>query len=171
MEKKKGIIIIVSLIFLMGIVNAAWIIYYHQDIVTEIIGQPEHYSMSEQFEDSLNLNTTESLASISTNLTIEELGENINVTLDMSTHKINLTSETECHDYEKDCKVIIDYIYNNGTEDIRQSLIITEGSRVSGDANFTLLEDYENILEYRIECVEDSCPQRIISNITLEQIS
>lgn len=163
MNKKRGIFIIGILVLLLGVVNAAWVFYYGRNITAEIVGEPEHYVRSEQFDNDISMNTTDGPASISTNLTIKDLERDLYLNLESATRRYNLTSEDEC-DLDDDCNVTISFIYENGTKDV-----LINKQLVSLKANVTLFENYENVLEYKIECVEDSCPQRIVSNVTLEQ--
>ena len=102
---------------------------------------------------------------------IEDLDEDLNVTFDISTHKMNLSSEEICSDYKKDCRIITAHIYNNGTDEIRDILTYTDGSSVTGKANFILFEDVSNIIEYRIECAENSCPQEVESEIKITEFT
>jgi hypothetical protein len=152
------------LVLLLGVVNAAWMFYYQRTITGEVAGEPEHYVRSEQFDNNLSINTTDGPASISTNLTIEDLERDLYLNLESRTERYNLTSEDEC-DLDDDCNVTISFIYENGTKQVLIDRQVSSALK----ANVTLFEDYENVLEYKIECVEDSCPQRIVSNVTLKQ--
>lgn len=167
MNKKKSVILLVCLVALLGAVNAAWILNYYAEITTNVISNERTFSFSHEFEDTLEINTTNGPNSTTTYWEIENLDEDLNVTLKISTDKFNLTSEEECIDYKADCRVITAHIYNNGTDDIRDVLTITENSGVKDDANFILFEDISNIIEYRIECAENSCPQKRISEIEI----
>jgi len=167
MNKKKGVILLVGLVALLSIVNAAWILNYTAEITTNVISDERTFSFSHEFDDILNLDTTNGPNSTTTYWEIEDLEEDLNVTFEVSTHKYNLTSEEICADYKEDCRIIATHIYNNGTDDIRDILTITEGSSVNEDANLILFEDISNIIEYRIECAENSCPQEIESEIEI----
>ena len=79
------------------------------------------------------------------------------------TQKTNLTSEEVCLDYKDDCEVIISHIYDG-------NIILSNVTDSSFKGNFTLFIPLTNYIEYMIECVEDSCSQRINSNITLEEL-
>jgi hypothetical protein len=165
MNKKKSVILLVCLGFLLSVVNAAWILNYSTIITTNVISNERTFSFSHEFNDFLNLDTTNGINSTITYWEIEDLDEDLNVTFDISTHKENLTSEEICADYKKDCNIIVTHVYNNGTDDVRDLLTSTEGSSVTDEANFILFEDISNIIEYRIECAENSCPQEIESKI------
>lgn len=171
MNRKRGLILLISLVVLLSVVNAAWILNYTKTITTNVVSEERTFSFSHEFEDTLNLDTTNGPNSTTTYWEIEDLDEDLNVTFEISTHKENLTSEKICADYEKDCRVITAHIYNNGTDDVREILTITEGSSVNGDANLILFEEISNIIEYRIECAENSCPQEIESEIEIVEFT
>lgn len=169
MDRKKGVILLVLLISILGIVNAAWILSYSGTIITNVISDEKSYTFTHEFAENLEINTTDSANNITTFWEIDSLVEDLNVTLEMDTHKTNLTSE-ECSDYKEDCRVILTHIYNNGTEDIRDLLSITDGSGVTGDADFILFAGITNTIEYRVECIRNSCPQEIVSDVDIEEI-
>lgn len=160
----------VCLVLVLGIVNAAWILNYSTTITTNVISNERTFSFSHEFDDVLELDTTNEPNSTITNWEIEDLDEDLNVTFKISTHKTNLTSGEMCNNYKKDCRVVVTHIYNNGTDDVRNILTITESSSVTGDANFILFEDISNIIEYKIECIQNSCPQEIESEIDIEEV-
>jgi len=169
MNKKKSIILLVCLVVLLGAVNAAWILNYTATITTNVVSNERTFSFSHEFEDVLNLDTTNIENSTTTYWEIEDLDEDLNVTFDISTHKMNLTSDEECFKYKDDCRVIVTHIYNNGADEVRDQLTITDGAGVSGDANFILFEEITNTIEYKVECIKNSCPQEIESEITIEE--
>lgn len=171
MEKRKGVITIICLLIFMGVVNAAWILNYNKIITTNVISNERTFNFSHEFDEVLNLNTTNGPNSTTTYWEIEDLEEDLNVTFEVSTHKFNLTSEEICADYKEDCRVITTHIYNNGTDEIRDILTITEGSSVNEDANLILFGDISNIIEYKIECAENSCQQEIESEIEIVEFT
>lgn len=170
MNKKKGVILLICLTVLLGIVNAAWILHYSAEITTNVISNERTFSFSHEFNDVLELDTTKESNSTITNWEIEDLDEDLNVTFDISTHKTNLTSDEECIKYKNDCRVIVTHIYNNGTDDVRDQLTYTDGAGVTGKANFILFEDISNVLEYKVECIKNSCLQEISSEIEIEEV-
>lgn len=162
---------LISLVILLSVVNAAWILNYNKTITANVIGEERTFTFSHEFEDVLDLDTSNGPNSTITIWEIENLEEDLNTTFDISTHKFNLTSEEICSDYKKDCRVIVTHIYNNGTGEVRDLLSYIEGSSVTGDANLILFEDISNVIEYRIECAENSCSQEIVSEITIEEFT
>lgn len=170
MNKKRGWIAIVLLIVILGAVNAAWILNYSATITTNVISEERTFAFSHTFKDDLNVDTTNEANSTTTYWEIEDLEEDLNVTFDVNTERTNLTSEGICSiekNYEDDCRVIITHIYNNETGEVRDILVEKQNKNSKG--NFILFEDISNIIEYRIECVHNSCPQEIVSEIEIEE--
>jgi len=164
MNRRKGVLILIFLVLLLGVVNAAWIFSYKKTVIADIIGREQKiYTISQDFSDLL-LNTSNGLDNKSTLMKINNLKENMNMLFKIETRVTNLSS---CPDYDKDCKVTVTQIFNNGTRNI---LSDTDHYYINEEANLTLFKDAENVLEYNIVCVKNSCPQRIKSNITLSQI-
>jgi hypothetical protein len=170
MDKKRGIFIIVFLVLFLGVVNAVWIISYSSTITTNVIGQEKEYSFSHEFNESLSLDTSDGPANTTTTWIIEDLEEDINMEFDVETRKNS--SDTECtngdDDYKKDCKITITHIYDDGSGEIRSILSNTTNIQSSGEV--TLMEDIDNIIEYKVECVPNSCTQEIVSTIEFEEI-
>jgi len=171
MNKKKGVIILIILVSLLSVVNAAWILNYSAEITTKVIGKEKTYSFSHKFKDIPSLDTTQGPNSTVTNWEIEDLDTDLNVTFKISTHKTNLTSEKECPEYKTDCRVIVTHIYEDDSKEVKDILSYTEGSSVTGEANFILLKDISNIIEYRVECARNSCSQEITSEINIEEMT
>ncbi len=162
MNKKRGLIVLVVLVSLMTFVNAAWIIFYEGEIITNIIGEGAPYIITQEFSNSLSLNTSSGNGTVTTSMKIEGLSENINMSFDIDTRRTNLNSS--CPNYDDDCVVRLTHIYGG----VRN--ILSNTTNVNDDGNVLLLAPNENFIEYMIYCVEDSCPQRINSNVTLEEI-
>jgi hypothetical protein len=160
-DKKRGVVIIISLVLLLGVIDAAWILSYKQTITAKVIGE-KFYSISEEFDSTISLNTSDG-PDTEINLMKIESNKDRLVDLDATTRRTNLTSEEEC-DYEDDCIVTWTYIHDGIKE------ILINKQTITNNKNFTLLEGEENYIEYKIECVEDSCAQRIASNVTIEGI-
>ena len=159
---KRGVIVIIFLVLLLAVIDSAWIFSYKKTITTEIIGQNKGYTISHEFDNALSMNTSNGPGQINSSLKIMGLDKDVNMSLEISTRRTSINSS--CSDYDKDCKVIITQIYNN----IRK--ILSNTTNINDDENFVLFKNTENIIEYQIVCVENSCSQRIISNVTLEQI-
>ena len=156
--------LLVFLVLLLSVVNAAWIIYYKKTITTNVIGEETVYTISQEFANTLSLNTTSGPANITTLMEIKNLNENIKMSFEIETRKTNLTNAS-CPNYRDDCGVIVTHIYDS----IRR-ILSNRSTTITDKENFTLFTPLTNFIEYRIECVEDSCSQRINSNITLEEI-
>ncbi|VVB82641.1 Uncharacterised protein [uncultured archaeon] len=165
MDKRKGIFLIIFLVLLLSVVNAAWIIYSKQTITSNVVGGKNDYNISWSFDNSLSLNTSNGPDETSTSMKIEGLSKDANMSFEIETRRTNLNSS--CPNYDDDCKVILTQIYNNGGE-IRK--ILSDKQTITSTGNFTLFHGTDNFIEYRIQCVENSCSQRIVSNVTLEQI-
>jgi len=165
MDRKKGLSIIVFLVLLLGVVDAAWVLYYKGTITTNVIGEQSAYSISWEFNDTLSLDTTNGPDSTSTLMKIDSLDKDLDMGFEIETRRTNLDSN--CPNYEDDCTVTLAHIYNNGTE---IKTILSNKQTITNDGNFTLFKDVDNYVEYKVECVENSCSQRISSNVTLEQI-
>jgi len=169
MDKKGGMLLLIFLVLLLGTVNAAWIISYKKTITTNVIGEKSVYNISWEFDNTLSLNTNNGPASTDTSMKIDGLTEDMNMTFEIETRRTNLSSEEECPNYEKDCDVIVTHIYDDGIIEIK-TILSDSPTTIGDEANFTLFAGFDNFIEYKIECVEDSCPQRINSNVTLKQI-
>lgn len=165
MDRKKGLSIIILLVLVLGVVDAAWILYYKKTITTNVIGGESVYSISLEFNDTLSLDTSNGPDSTKTLMKIDNLDKNLNMSFEIETRRTNLDSD--CPNYENDCIVTLAHIYNNGTE---IKTILSSKQTITNDGNFTLFKDVDNYIEYKVECVENSCAQRISSNVTLEQI-
>jgi len=161
MDKKKGLVIIISLVLLLGAVDAAWIFYYKNTITANVIGE-KFYSISEEFDSTISVDTTEGPDSESTLMKIQSLDRDRLMEISTTTRRTNLTSEKDC-DYEDDCIVTWTYIYDSGIKEV-----LINKQTITNEKNFTLYAGGNNYIEYKIECVEDSCPQRIVSNVTVE---
>jgi hypothetical protein len=160
---KRGVIVIILLIFLLVLIDSAWIFSYKKTITTEITGQSTIYTISHEFDNALELDTSDGPSQINTSIKIKGLGKDVNMSFDISTRRTNVTV---CPNYDDDCDVIVTQIYNN---DIRK--ILSDKPTTIGDKeNFTLFKNVDNMIEYQIVCVQNSCPQRIISNVTLTEI-
>lgn len=164
MDKKRGILIIILLVLFLGVIDAAWIIYYKDSITTNVIGE-KIYTISEEFDNSLSLDTLDGPDEKSTLMKIQDVDKDRLMEIEVSTRRTNLTSEVECPDYEDDCRVTWTYIYGDGTREV-----LIDKQTITNKKNFTLFTGQDNFIEYKIECVEDSCPQRIVSNVTIEGI-
>jgi hypothetical protein len=169
MDKRRGLFIIIVLVLILGVVDAAWIISYRKTITANIIGEQKIYTISQEFSNNISLNTSTGPAEIITLMKIDGLIEDANMSFEIDTRRTNLTSKTECPNPDEDCGIIVTYIYNNGTGNVT-NILSYKPANLGDDKNFTMYKEVENFLEYKIQCVEDSCPQRIRSNITLEQI-
>ncbi len=164
--KLKGFVVLVFLILILGIIDAAWIIYHKSTITTNIIGEKKVYFISQQFSDTLSLNTSTGPANVTTLMKIDDLTEDINISFRSETDRTVLDSDCPNYKDNEDCNVTVAYLYSNGT----RKLLIYKNK---GDetANFTLLAlPIINIFEYRIDCIKDSCSQIINSTIILEEV-
>jgi len=165
MDKKRGIAILIFLVLLLGMIDAAWIFSYKKIITANVVGgEKKVYTISQNFGDSLLLNTSNGPDSKSTLMKISDLEEDTNMLFKIETRVIYL--EPGCLNGE-DCRAIVTQNFINGTKKI---LSDTDHYSVNEQANLTLLKTIENILEYKIECVKNSCAQKINSTITLSQI-
>ncbi|MDO8528705.1 MAG: hypothetical protein Q7S06_02335 [Nanoarchaeota archaeon] len=162
-KKLKGIIVIGLLIALLGFMDAAWIIYHRSTITTNIIGEKSMYNISQEFANTLSLNTSSGITNVTSLMEIEGITGNINMSFDIQTRKTDLTNAS-CPNYDDDCCVIVTHIHNTN-----RNILSNCPSNIGDKENFTFLTPGTNYLEYMIECVEDSCSQRINSNITLEE--
>ena len=117
--------------------------------------------ISQEFDDGLSLNTTNNGGAVITSMKIENLKKDMKVTFEISTSKKSLDSNcSSIYTYTNDCDIIA--TYNN-------TLTKTEEILSDGE-NITLMKSpVINFINYRIECVENSCPQRINSTITLTE--
>jgi ribosomal protein L7Ae-like RNA K-turn-binding protein len=164
LDKKRGIVIIICLILLVGIVNAAWIFfYYNQTITGNVIGGEKLSYTLLEFGSTLSVNTSEGASSNSTIMKINSLSENQNVKISIKVNKTNLNSS--CSNYENDCEVFLSQVLLNGTRD---TLVHVLTSTNTQSKSFTLLEG-NNQIEYNLSCDAHSCPQTIVANITIEQ--
>jgi len=169
MNKRKYLFILIVLILVLGVVDAAWIVFYKKTITTNVIGEEKTFTIFQEFNSILSLNTSNGPAETKTLMEIKDLTEDANMTFEIETRRTNLTSETECPNFEDDCGVIITHIYPNGMVNIT-NILSNKPTTIGDEANFILLKNINHFIEYKIQCVEDSCPQRVSSNITLEQV-
>jgi hypothetical protein len=165
MDKRRGIVILIFLVLLLGVIDAAWIFSYKKIITASVVGgEKKVYTISQDFGDSLLLNTSNGPDIKSTLMKISDLEEDTNMLFKIETRVTYL--EPDCLNGE-DCKVTVTQDLINGTEKI---LSDTDHYNINEEANLTLFKIIENILEYKIECVKNSCPQKINSTIILSQI-
>jgi hypothetical protein len=165
MNKKRGILIIVFLVLILGVVNAAWAIYYKKTITTNVIGDKKIYDISQEF-NSLSLNTSGGPDSDVTLMKIGGLSEDENMNYAIETRKTYL--DASCPNPDKDCLVTVTQIYAGGSGEIRNILSSTQN--INSEKNFTLVKNTDNLIEYKVECIKNSCPQRISSNVTIQQV-
>lgn len=86
MNKKKGVMLLIVLVSLLSVVNAAWIISLQKvTINSQIIGEKENYVISREFDTLLMLNTSDGSASNSTNMTLEDLHRSLFMELESIT--------------------------------------------------------------------------------------
>jgi hypothetical protein len=163
MKFKREKTLLFILIILLGVVDSAWIFFYYNRTITSNVigGEKATYSISQQFNENLVLDSSSNSASNSTIMKISNLSKDLSAHLSVKVNKTNLDSE--CSDYKEDCTVIITQILPNGT---KNSLVSSTSENPNGKY-FTLFEG-DNYIEYNLSCVKNSCPQKIISNITIE---
>jgi hypothetical protein len=163
LDKKRGIMIIICLVLLLGIIDASYFFfYYNQTITGNVVGSGErlNYNIT-QFSSILSVNTSKGASSNSTIMRITNLNENLDVSFDADVNKINRSSD--CLDFANDCEVILTHILPNGT---RKSL--TSGSTSSEPSlKDTTFLNGTNQIEYNLSCKENSCPQTVIFNLTI----
>ena len=160
---KRGAIIIILLVLLLVLVDSAWIFSYKRTITSNVIGRgQEAYTITQEFND-LSLDTSTGASSQISLMKVQGLGKDITVNLAIETRRTNLDST--CVNYDDDCNVTVTQIYSNGTRKI-----LSNKQNINEQANFTLFKDTENVLEYKIFCIENSCPQKVNSTVTLTEI-
>jgi hypothetical protein len=160
--KLKGFVVLVFLILVLGTVDSAWIFYHEKTITTNVIGVGGTYTISQEFANSLSLNTSSGNANVTTLMKIDSLPQDMNTTFEIETRKTNLDSG--CPNYDDDCKVVVTSIYNGNRK------LISNTTNINDKKNLTLFTPLMNSIEYRIECIKNSCSQRINSNITLTEV-
>jgi len=164
LDKKKGIMIVICLILFIGIVDAAWIFFYFNQTITGNVigGEKPNYEIL-KFNGALSIDTSKGAASNSTIMRINNLDEKQEVDVKVNVNRTNLDSD--CSGYDKDCDVTLTHILPNGT---RNNLISHSISSNPNKESFTLLKG-NNQIEYNLSCKQNSCPQTILFNITIEQ--
>jgi hypothetical protein len=162
--KLKGFVVLVFLILILGTVDSAWIFYHERTITTNVIGGEGTYTISQEFDNSISLDTSNGNANVTTLMTIDDLNHDMNMSFEIETRKTNLNSN--CSRYDKDCRIIVTHKYNLTNNILSDK---TENITTSDKKNLILHSPLTNYIEYRIECVKNSCNQRINSNITLNE--
>lgn len=162
MDKKRGLVILIFLILLLGVVNAAWILSYKKTITGNVFGG-KFFTISKEFSNEISIDTSEGADSDTTEMKIN-VKKDSNVSLDVDIERINMDS-SDCP-YLEDCRVIVIHNYQDSSD----VLMNTTAKSSPSSERFILFKDTENIIRYMISCKENSCLQRIVSNVTIEGI-
>ena len=163
---KRGVIVIILLVLLLVVIDSSWIFSYKRTITSNVIGDGEKvYTIFQEFDNSILLDTSNGADNESTFMKINNLQKDINMSFAIETRVTNLSSS--CLNYDSDCRVVVTQNLVNGTKKI---LSDTDHYYINEKTNLTLYKNIDNVLEHKIFCIENSCPQRINSTIVLTEI-